>query len=179
MSPWTKEELEKYRKSYAKTMKTTMRTSSGGLISIAVKKETDKHMDANPTTGPTLVPPPTLLPPGSTGGRILGIAGVIGVLLSMGAVAIIPPPWGILVSIVGVVLATLAGLAAKPLEVTGGSAVLQGTALAVVTFIFTAVQQFYSVVPEKFQPIVWGILAVLGVLTGKALPALGSPPKPV
>jgi hypothetical protein len=147
------------------------------LLSVATKENPMSEVTQSETS--TEKPQEPVLVPPAWGGQALRIAGMVGVGLSMVATVVIPAPWGVLVAIVGVTVATLAGFAAKPPNFTGGSPVVQGAALTVATTVFTGAAKVYESLPPSWQPVVWGVLAVLGVLTGKALPALGSKPPTV
>jgi NaMN:DMB phosphoribosyltransferase len=102
---------------------------------------------------------------------ILGTVGTLAAAVS----PVVPAPWGALVGIVGFLLAALAGLAVAAPKVTEGRPILQGVALAAAAMVLSALERFYDVIPVGWpQSVALASAALLAVLTGKALPALGS-----
>jgi len=102
------------------------------------------------------------------------IVGTLGVGLAAVA-AMLPAPWGIVCAIVGFLLASLGGLSSPPPNFAEGKPILQGGILTAVTGAMGLLVQFYGVIPAQFQPIALAVGAALALLTGKAMPALGSP----
>lgn len=103
------------------------------------------------------------------------IVGTIGTIAA-GASIMVPAPWGTLVAVLGFLAAAIAGLSAPAPKVTEGRPVLQGAALTVATTVLTLLGQFYAMVPPGWpQSIALSVAALLAWLTGKALPALGTP----
>lgn len=107
-------------------------------------------------------------------GLAANIVGALGVAV-VAAAAVLPAPWSSVAGVVGFLAASLAGLASKPPEFAEGKPVLQGTVLSVVGTALALLVQFYAVIPAPFQPIALAVAAALALLTGKAMPALGSP----
>ncbi len=108
-----------------------------------------------------------------TAALIVGLIGIIAAAVS----PIIPAPWGALVGILGFLAAVLAGNAAVPPTVTAGKPILQGALLALAGSLEAVLHQFYALIPAGWpQSLAMGLAALLAWLTGKALPALGSPP---
>lgn len=103
------------------------------------------------------------------------VVGTIGGILAASS-AFLPPQWSAVVAIVGFLACTLAGLASGVPKVVAGKPILQGTALALATTVFTLLGQFYAVLPQGWpQSIAIGLAGILAWLTGKALPPLGHP----
>jgi hypothetical protein len=105
-------------------------------------------------------------------GRVAVVLGTIGSLLLASAV-VIPAPFSIPAGLVGFILASLAGLGARPPNIVAGNAVLQGGAFAVATVVLTACVQLYPALTVQWQQS--AMLFAVGLLcwlTGKALPNL-------
>lgn len=108
-------------------------------------------------------------------------ATIVGTLGTLAAAAspVVPAPWGALVGIVGFLAAALAGLSVAAPKVTEGRPLLQGVALTIATGALSLLVQFYSVIPAGWpQSVALGVAALLAWLTGRALPALGTPAAP-
>jgi len=109
---------------------------------------------------------------------LTGLAANIVGGLGVGIVAIaamLPPPWSTVAGIVGFLCASLAGLSSPPPNFAEGKPVLQGTLLTIVGSAMALLVQFYPMIPAPFQPIALAVAAALALVTGKAMPALGSP----
>lgn len=107
-------------------------------------------------------------------GLAANLVGGLGVAI-VAVAAMLPAPWSTVAGIVGFLCASLAGLSSPPPNFAEGKPVLQGTLLSVVGTLMALLVQFYSVIPAPFQPIALAVGAALALLTGKAMPALGSP----
>lgn len=108
-------------------------------------------------------------------GTAASIVGALGVALAA-ASPFLPAPWGAVTGTVGFLAAALAGLSAKAPSITEGKPVLQGGALTVATGAFGLLLQAYPGLPPGWpQSVALAAAAVLAILTGKALPALGTP----
>lgn len=102
------------------------------------------------------------------------IVGTIGTVLSATSVAL-PAPWAFVVMLIGFVCATLAGFSARPPQVVEGSPKLQGAALVIATTLGGVLAQFYAIIPPGWpQSLALAGGALLGWLTGHALPMLGA-----
>ena len=107
-------------------------------------------------------------------GLAANIVGALGVAI-VAAAAVLPAPWSSVAGVVGFLCASLAGLSSPPPNFAEGKPVLQGTLLTVVGTALALLVQFYAVIPAPFQPIALAVAAALALVTGKAMPALGSP----
>lgn len=107
-------------------------------------------------------------------GLAANIVGALGVAI-VAAAAVLPVPWSSVAGVVGFLCASLAGLSSPPPNFAEGKPVLQGTLLTVVGTALALLVQFYGVIPAPFQPIALAVAAALALMTGKAMPALGSP----
>lgn len=107
-------------------------------------------------------------------GKAALIVGAVGTVLA-GAAVFIPAPWGTLAAILGFAAAGLAGLAAPAPRVTEGRPILQGGALTAATAVGGLLASFYGSIPPAWQPVALSVAALVAWLTGKALPALGTP----
>jgi hypothetical protein len=107
-------------------------------------------------------------------GLAANIVGGLGVAI-VAIAAMLPAPWSTVAGIVGFLCASLAGLSSPPPNFAEGKPVLQGGLLTVVGTVMALLVQFYGVIPAPFQPIALAVAAALALVTGKAMPALGSP----
>jgi hypothetical protein len=114
--------------------------------------------------------------PSSTPGIIIGAAAVA--VSSVASSGVVPEPFASFVAVAGLVLAGLVGASLPAFEFSKGNAVLQGTALTVLTSILgvfeTLRAPLLELVPANFDFIVGAVGALLAVLVGKSVPALGS-----
>lgn len=114
-------------------------------------------------------PKPILSGTASTvvGALAVGVAALTGIL---------PAPWGGLAGAIGLILATLAGVAAPASPVTDGKPVLQGVALSVALALAAGLESMWSSIPEGWpQSVALAVMAIGAWLTGKSMPALGNP----
>jgi hypothetical protein len=80
------------------------------------------------------------------------------------------------VAIVAMTLASLGGGALTPPALTAGSPKLQGALLTFAGTVLGVLTQFYAMIPAGlFQSLALTAVALLCYLTGRAMPALGSP----
>ena len=102
------------------------------------------------------------------------IVGTIGTVLAATSVAL-PAPWAFVVMLIGFVCATLSGFSARPPQVVEGSPKLQGAALVIATTLGGVLSQVYAIIPTGWpQSLALAGGALLGWLTGHAMPQLGS-----
>jgi hypothetical protein len=116
-----------------------------------------------------ITPKPILSGTASTvvGAIAVGVSALVGVL---------PAPWGGLAGVVGVILATLAGVAAPASGVTDGKPVLQGTALTIALALAAGLESMWGAIPDGWpQSVALSVMAIAAWLTGKSMPALGNP----
>lgn len=108
-------------------------------------------------------------------GTAAAIVGAIGTVV-MGAAAFVPAPWNLVAGIVGFLACSLAGLAVASPKITEGKPILQGTAWALASGALGLLATAFPAIPTGWpQSIALAVAGLLAVLTGQALPALGSP----
>jgi hypothetical protein len=105
------------------------------------------------------------------------IVGTIG-LLAVTAAPTLPDPWSFFVGLGGFVMCVLAGFSARPPAFVEGAAKLQGAALSIAIAVGGFLVQFWPMIPAGWpQSLAAGLGALLGWLTGKAIPMAGSTPQ--
>lgn len=103
------------------------------------------------------------------------VLGTLGSIVLAGS-AFIPAPFSIPAALVGFLLASLAGLGARPPAIAIGNPVLQGAALTIATTLLTIGAQFYNQIPLGWpQSLAMFGVGMLSWLTGRALPNLTPP----
>lgn len=107
------------------------------------------------------------------------IVGTIG-LLAVTAAPTLPASWPFVVGLVGFIVCVLAGFSARPPAFVEGSPKLQGAALSIAVAVGGFLVQFWPMIPAGWpQSIAAGLGALIGWLTGKAIPMAGAPsPQP-
>ena len=108
------------------------------------------------------------------------IVGTIGTLVVTLSVAL-PAPWAFFAGLAGFIACVLAGFAARPPAFVEGSAKLQGAALSIALAVAGFLTQFWPMIPAGWpQSLAAGLGALIGWLTGKAIPMAGAPsPQPL
>lgn len=103
------------------------------------------------------------------------IIGAIGTAVLAGA-PFIPAPWGTVAGLVGFLACSLAGLSAAAPVFAEGKPILQGAVLTAATAALGLLSTAYPALPSGWpQSVALAVAGVLALLTGKAMPALGSP----
>ena len=101
------------------------------------------------------------------------IVGAIG-MAALAAAGFVPAPWNVVVGLVGLLGAGLAGLAAPPFKFAASAPKVQGSVFAVAGMLGGVIEQTWAMIPPTFQPIALTVAGLLAWLTGRAMPALGT-----
>lgn len=106
------------------------------------------------------------------------IVGTIGLLLVAMSPSL-PATWAFVAGLVGFIACVLAGFSARPPAFVEGSPKLQGAALSIAIAVGGFLVQFWPMIPAGWpQSLAAGLAALLGWLTGKAIPQAGSTAQP-
>lgn len=105
------------------------------------------------------------------------IVGTVG-LLAVTAAPTLPDPWVFFVGLGGFVMCVLAGFSARPPAFVEGNARLQGILLTLAGLAAGVLERFWALIPVGWpQSLAMALAALLGWLTGKAIPMAGSTPQ--
>lgn len=102
---------------------------------------------------------------------IVGTIGLLVVTLSPS----LPANWAFVVGLVGFSMCVLAGFSARPPAFVEGAAKLQGAALTIAIAVAGMFERFWPLIPAGWpQSLALALGALLGWLTGKAIPMAGA-----